>query len=112
MESKQVNDRIAADAHMEMQRQAFEASESEKDRALEQMSLEIEQQLQTARLTSEERRDLEKQKVLLASVTLKLKTQRDLSLAGHRVALHQGQQALAAPTEPVGRAPNGTAFQA
>lgn len=110
LEGKQKADHAVAEAQLEMQRQHFEAAEADKDRALEQMALEIDQQLQTARLTSDERRDLERQKVLLAGITLKLQTQRDLSLAGHTVTLHQGRQALAPPTEPVGRAEPGKAF--
>lgn len=110
LESKQAADHAAAQARLEMQRQQFEASEAAKDRTLQEMTLEIEQQLQTAKLTSEERRDLERQKVLLASVTLKLQTQRDLSLAGHTVNLHQSRQALAAPVEPAGQAKPGMAF--
>lgn len=104
METQQATDHAAANARLEMQRQRFEAAEADKDRTLAQMGLEIDQQLQTAKLTSDERRDLEKQKVLLASVTLKLQTQRDLSIAG------QGRQAIEAPTEPAGRAAPGQAF--
>ena len=110
LESEQAADHAAAQAQLEMQRQRFEASEAQKDRTLQEMTLEIEQQLQTAKLTSEERRDLERQKVLLASLTLKLQTQRDLSLASHTVNLHQSRQALAAPVEPVGKAKPGQAF--
>lgn len=104
LETQQATDHAAANARLEMQRQRFEAAEADKDRTLAQMGLEIDQQLQTAKLTSDERRDLEKQKVLLASVTLKLQTQRDLSIAG------QGRQAIEAPTEPAGRAAPGQAF--
>ncbi|MES3041810.1 MAG: hypothetical protein V4730_11765 [Pseudomonadota bacterium] len=110
LESQQATDHAAANARLEMQRQQFEAAEADKDRALAQMELEIDQKLQVERLTSDERRDLERQKVLLASVALKLKTQTDLSLAGHRVSLSQGRQALAPPTEPAGQAAPGKAF--
>lgn len=110
LETQQATDHAAANDRLEMQRQRFEAAEADKDRALEQMRIDIDAQLAGKELLSEERRDLEKQKVLLASLTLKLQTQRDLSLAGHTVTLHQGRQALAAPTEPVGRAPAGQAF--
>jgi hypothetical protein len=110
LETKQAADHAAATARMDMQRQAFEASENEKDRALEQMRIDIDAQLAGKELLSDERRDLEKQKVLLASLTLKLQTQRDLSLAGHTVSLAQGRQAMAPPTEPIGRAQPGQAF--
>lgn len=110
LESQQAADHAAAQARLEMQRQRFEAAEADKDRALQQMVLDIDQQLQTAKLTSDERRDLEKQKVLLASLTLKLQTQRDLSLAGHTVSLAQGRQAVKPAVEPAGKAQTGQAF--
>lgn len=110
LESQQAADHAAAQARLEMERQRFEAAEADKDRTLKEMTLEIEQQLHTAKLTSEERRDLERQKVLLASLTLKLQTQRDLSLAGHTVSLAQGRQAMTPPTEPAGQAAPGKAF--
>jgi hypothetical protein len=110
LETKQAADHAAAEARLEMQRQAFEASEADKDRALEQLRIEIDERLTGKELLSEERRDLERQKVLLASLTLKLATQRDLSLAGHTVSLHQSREALAAPSEPAGRAQPGKAF--
>ncbi len=110
LETKQAADHAAANARLEMQRQAFEASEADKDRALEQMQIEIDERLTRGELLSEEKRDLERQKVLLASLTLKLNAQRDLSLAGHTVDLHKSRQALAAPTEPSGRAQPGKAF--
>lgn len=112
LESQQAADHAVAAARMAMQQQAFEASESEKDRALEQMRIDIEHQLATARLTSDERMGLEREKVLLASLTLKLNMQRDLSMAGHTVSLHQSREALAAPSEPAGKAQPGKAFQA
>lgn len=110
LESQQATDHAAANARLEMQRQQFEAAEADKDRALEQMSMEIDERLATEKMTSGERIALEREKVLLASVTLKLRTQRDLSLAGHTVSLHQGNQALAPPTEPAGQAAPGKAF--
>lgn len=110
LEGKQVNDRIAAQAELDMQRQRYESAEADKDRALQQMSMEIDERLATEKMTSGERIALEREKVLLASVTLKLRTQRDLSLAGHTVSLHQGNQALAPPTEPAGQAAPGKAF--
>jgi hypothetical protein len=87
-----------------------EAQQSQLDRDLEQRIQEIDARLELTTLASEERRDLEKQKVLLASLALKLKTQTDLSLAGHTVNLHQSRQALEAPVEPAGQAPAGMSF--
>lgn len=115
----------AHDAQAETARQQFEASEAEKDRQLEQMGMEIDQQLASATLTSEERRDLEKQKVLLASVTLRLKVQErmadnsrahqaNVAREGHAVDLqkHSTPQAIAPEVEPAGQAPVGEAFTA
>jgi len=116
-------DHAAADAQLEMERMKFEASEADKDRALQQMESEIDAQLASAELSSDERRDLEKQKVLLASLTLKLNAQkqlsqesmahsRDVTTAGHMMDLHKTRQVVTPPSEPAGKAPTGEAFQA
>lgn len=105
IEIKSEADHAAAQAQLAMQRQAFDAAEAEKDRQLERMGLELSQQLESATLSSEERRDLERQKVLLASLTLKLQTQRDLSAGKF------APQVAPAAVEPTGQAPAGQAFQ-
>lgn len=110
LESKQVNDRLAADAHLEMNQQAFEASEAEKDR---QMTIAIEMintQLATAGIGSVERLALEKIKATLAGTSMKLNVTKDLAVAGHMMSNHKTP--MSPVIEPVGRAPNGQSFQA
>jgi hypothetical protein len=70
------------------------------------MVAEIEGQLGAAALSVEERTALNDAKVTLAGLTMKLRTQRDLSL--HDAT----SQALTPPSEPDGRAQPGNAFQA
>lgn len=85
------------------------------DRALEERLAHIDAQLQGVEISSEERRDLEKQKVLLAKTTLELNMQRDLSIGAHAIDMekHRNPSPQVAPTsmEPVGQAPEGQAFQ-
>lgn len=116
---------LIANAHIEKARQDFQAMESEKDRQLEAMRMEVDAQLAREDLSSEERRDLEKQKVLLASVTLRLNVQermasnaemhqKDLAVGNHMVTMSQSAapQVATPAVEPAGRAPDGEAFQA
>lgn len=104
--------RAEAEARRDEMRLTFEAEQAGLDR-----------QLESATLSSEERRDLEKQKVLLASLALKLKVQKDLSasnqsqerdltLAGHKMTLHREKNMVPVKpaVEPEGVAPNGQAF--
>lgn len=104
IEIKSEADHAATQAQLDMQRQAFEAAEADKDRQLELIRMDLDRQLATSELSSEERRDLERQKVLLASLTLKLQTQRDLSVGKF------APQVAPAAVEPVGQAQAGRAF--
>ena len=84
-----------AEQQLEQMRLAFEAQQADLDR-----------QLASAELSSEERRDLEKSKVILASIALRLRTQKELS-DNDRSA----KQVAPSGVEPVGRAKPGMAFQ-
>lgn len=99
MDAKETNDRMAAEAHMAMNRQNFEATQA-------QMSRDLEERLADSRISSEERQHLETQKVNLAKVTLQMRTQ--MNLSAQRTA---APQVATPPTEPAGRAENGMAFQ-
>lgn len=105
----------------------FKASESALDRGLEQAIKQLDVRLESQSLTSEERIALEKQKVLLASVTLRLQVQERMSTnsmtnaneqvaQNHLVDLHKYNksalpQAIAPMSEPSQQAPAGQAFQ-
>jgi hypothetical protein len=110
MESKQVNERIAAEAELDLQRQRFEADEAAKDRALEQMMAEMDERIAMAEVGSSEKIALEKEKVLLTSWTLRLRQQADMAVADHAVNINQSNQTMAPPTEPAGRAQAGKSF--
>jgi hypothetical protein len=84
--------------------QQHEAQQNDLDRQIEQMALTIEAQLGSAALGTQERLALDDIKATLAGITLKLRTQKELS------ALAKGTQALHPPTEPAGRAADGKAF--
>lgn len=113
----------AIGADMQKSQMALQASQQESalDRDLAQRQMEIDAQLASAELSSAERRDLEKQKVLLASVTLRLQVQermsgagiahqKDVAMGDHRMAIHTSTQAIAPAAEPYQRAPDGQAF--
>ena len=93
---------VLADKDKERQ---HESQENEADRAIEKMVASIEAELGAAALSAEERTALNDAKVTLAGITMKLRTQRELSV-------NKGGQAMTPPTEPAGRAPDGQAFQA
>jgi len=82
-----------------------QAQESDKDRAMEQWLAQIDAKLKVAGLTAEERQNLNDAKTVLSTTVMKLNTQKALSLGGG------GRQVVTPPTEPVGRAPDGMAFQ-
>lgn len=97
------------------------AKESQLDRELAQRQMEIDAQLASAELSSAERRDLERQKVLLASVSLRLQVQermsgagiahqKDIAMGNHRMALHNVSQVIQPAAEPAGKALPGQAF--
>jgi hypothetical protein len=93
----------AHDQRMEQFRQQFDATQHKADRDLQQAMADLDARLQMADLSSEERQNLEKQKVLLAKVTMELNTQKDL-------VRQTGPQVATPGTEPPGRAPEGMAF--
>lgn len=77
------------------------AQQGDADRALNKALKDIDAQLEGQSLDAEERRDLQKHKVALASLTMELRQQRELS---------PGPQVRTPPTEPFGRAPDGMAY--
>lgn len=77
----------------EEMRLEFEAQQADLDR-----------QLQSAELSSEERRDLEKLKVLLASLALKLRATKELAATGVQ------PPPVPPPIEPAGQAPAGQSY--
>lgn len=97
MDAKETNDRLAAQARMELNAQNFDAAQAELNRQLEA-------QLADQKLSSEERQHVETQKVALAKVTLQMRTQMNLSA-------QRGPQVATPPTEPAGRAQPGKAFE-
>lgn len=122
MESQQINDRIAADAHMTMQKLNVEVSENEKDRQNKLAVAVIDERMKSTELTSAERQTLDKIKAELAKTSMSLSTQTQLSresmaqandhvAAGHKVDIYKHRTQVAKPAfEPKGRAPAGQAY--
>ena len=106
LEAKEINDRIAADAHMEMARKQFEADQNDKERQSKMAIEMIQAQLSSAELSSVERQVLDKIKAGLAEKSMALNVTKDLALADHAVAIHSSRP----PIEPSGRAENGKSF--
>ena len=114
LKAKEAADHTAAEAHLAMNQQAFESSESDKDRQNKIALAMINEQMQSMELTSVERQVLDKIKAELAKTSMSLSLQKDLSLANHTVDLHKHftPQVASPAMEPAGRAPAGEAFQA
>lgn len=120
--AKTAETNLMASAQIEKSRQDFQAMESQKDRQLEAMRMEVDAKLAREDITSEERIALEREKVLLAKVALQLKVQermatnaemhqKDLAVGNHMVALNKPSPQVATPAvEPAGRAQPGQAF--
>lgn len=87
-------------AQMELQ---AEDKNSEAERALQRMAIEVDAQLGVANLSAEERMALNDAKVSLSGIAMKLKTQAQLS-AG------RGGEAITPAVEPPGRAADGQSF--
>jgi hypothetical protein len=98
-ESKDLADRTLAALRMEIDDKQFEANENELERQHKMALAMINEKMQTTELTSIEKQVLEKLKVNLATTSMKLTTQKDIST-----------QVASPATEPPGRAPNGMAF--
>ena len=81
-----------------------DAQQSDLDRQLEQMAIQVDAQLKSAELSTDERLALDDIKATLAGITLKVRTQKELSALS-------GRQFLKPPSEPAGRAAPGRAFE-
>lgn len=80
-----------------------EAKDSEAERSLKRMMIEVDAQLGVANLSAEERMALNDAKVSLSGIAMKLKTQAQLSGA-------KGGEAITPAVEPPGRAADGQSF--
>lgn len=103
-----------ADARIEAARQKFDGQLEAQRQQFEGQQAELDRQLASAELSSEERRDLEKQKVLLSSLAIKLNVQqkmaRDDQLLGLHKHTHPSPQVVMPAVEPAGKAKPGQAF--
>lgn len=101
------------DAQLEDMRQRFEAAEADKERQFEMFMEQLTASLEAKKLDGQKEMSLNDIKAMLASTGMKLKVQKDLSLASHLMDAHKHSTpaAVAPPTEPAGRAKTGMAFQ-
>lgn len=89
-----------------------EQAQGNAERMLEEKLAGIDAQIKGVEIASEEKRDLEKQKVLLTSLVLQLRERRDQDMARHTVDVYKYRNPQAKPpAEPVGQAPAGHAFE-
>lgn len=105
LDDKDHADHAAAQAHMEMNRQAFEAQQAEMDRALQQYLKNVDAHLESARISGDQAMNGDNLKVALARESMKLRTQVDLAMKSARAA-----QVATPAFEPPGRAQPGKAF--
>lgn len=113
MRLKAQEDHAVADAHLELQRQAFEHEQNELDRQNKLAVAVIDERMKSTELTSAERQTLDKIKSQLAQTSMKLNVTKDLAVGNHAVSLHKAS--LPPPSSPVieppQHAPNGKAFE-
>lgn len=114
------HERIAADTDRDT---VFAQNEAQRTETADQAAIrETNAKIQLAQMDYATKRgiSLDQAKAQLAGITLKLQTQEKLSVMSEAADLHKhtrglehkAAQALTPPTEPVGRAPTGQAFQA
>lgn len=103
-------DHAAADAQLTMAQQQFDANEAGKDRQLEMLMAQVNERIEAMKGQGAKEISFENLKAMLASTSLKLNVQKDLSLASHMVNLNN-RQVMTPPSEPAGRARPGRAFE-
>ena len=98
-----------------------DAQENDKQRQFDQMIKQMDIEMEKLNLSADEKQAFDNHKIKMAELSLKLKTQmqlsrealmhdRDSKVADHMMLAHTSKQAMAPPTEPVGTAPDGMAF--
>lgn len=111
---KQAGDQLVANAQLEKLRQDAESERAAADRKLKEVLAGIEYRMNMAELSSEERQHLETQKVLLAKVSMQLKKQEDLFVAGAMLSENERRnpapQVAKPAAEPPQQAPRGEAY--
>ena len=116
LESKQVNDRIAAETSVTMEKLKVEVSEAEKDRQLELVVQQVTERIKSMELTGAKEISLDSLKAMLAATSMKLGVTKDLAVASHTVDVHKYKNPVPKPVispviEPAGRANPGNSFQ-
>jgi hypothetical protein len=89
---------------------AAESAEKQKDRQLDLVIQDVLQHIEEMKLTGAKEMSFDDLKAMLTAKTMELRTQTALSQLPPPEAQHV-KPVLTPPDEPVGRAPNGTAFQ-
>jgi len=107
---------LNADAKLKAQQaeQAFEASEAGKDRQLELIKERINERIEAMKEQGAKEINFEELKAMLAEVAIKVSAQKELSAVSLAVDVHKHHVPAAVmtpPTEPVGRARAGRAYQ-
>lgn len=109
-------DRIAKDTDRDTVYVQAEQQRAENDHQARMAELAVKRELALLDYANREKQTLEQVKAELAGTAMKLQTQKELSAAAAGLDLHKhhnpAPQVITPPTEPVGRAPAGEAFQA
>ena len=116
LQAKEEADHAAADAHLAMNQQAFEASEAEKDRQIEMMAFQIQERIESMKEGAQREISLNDIKAMLASTSMKLNVTKDLAVGSHAIDIHKHRNPVAKPViapivEPAGRAAPGRSFE-
>jgi hypothetical protein len=101
IQAKEEADHTLAQARLELQKQAHDAAEAEKDRQLQVYLADISANVEQMRLSGQHRIKLDDLKAMLATASAKLNLQERLS---------NKAQVIEPVVEPKGRAPEGEAF--
>lgn len=107
---KDTETRTQAQQAGQQSQQQFEAQEAEKDRQVELMLSNIDQQMQQFEAANDREMNAQELKAMLAQSVMKLRSQERMSMMT-TAAGTATQYAMTPPAEPAGRAPTGAGYQ-
>lgn len=112
--SKDLQQRLAAEQAAAQQATQATAQEKDKDRQLALLVAQMTEHIEGMKLTGDQETSFVELKAMLASTTMKLNTQRELSYQSGAIDMHKHNNpppVMTPPTEPAGQAQDGMAYQ-
>ncbi|MBT9137086.1 MAG: hypothetical protein DDT34_02173 [Firmicutes bacterium] len=111
MVAKSKEDALIAGAQLKKMELSEKFKDADADRELKRWMAQIDAELKSQTLKSDERQHLEEMKIKLTETSLRLRVQSDLTVGAHKMEMHKLRSQVIDPAaEPIGRAPDGQGF--